>query len=388
MSCSAIVIDDDELVRGAICRQLTHLGLSKVEAAGDGADATLKLLRTGPYDLIVLDLMMPGMDGIEFMRQMAGANASADLILTSSLDHRMLESAESLARAHKLHVLGALPKPVRKSALEGLLALRNKSAGAKRLESMSPERLRVALERGYIIPHYQPKVCARNGILRSVEALARWVDPAEGLISPARFIDVAEREGLMTELSRVMCSAALRDVRSWRVHGFEPDLEINLSATSLNSIALPEQMRALSVEHQVDPARITFEITESALMCQPAQSLETVTRLRMCGFHLAIDDFGTGFSTLTQLRLLPLSEIKIDQSFVGNAARDPGARAIVDSCLRLARDFGLVSVAEGVEDERTAQLMRELGATLLQGYWFAKPMSADALVNWWRSPRR
>ncbi|TDU28397.1 EAL domain-containing protein (putative c-di-GMP-specific phosphodiesterase class I) [Panacagrimonas perspica] len=385
MSISAMVVDDDEFVRGTLSRQMSGLGVTRIAAAGDGDEASRILHDQGPFDVILLDLMMPGTDGIEFLRRLAKSHDRADLILTSSLDRKVLETAESLARAHSLHVLGALSKPIRSSALGELLAKRSGRLGNRHAAlPITVERLKAALKAGHVVPYFQPKVCSRTGAVRSVEALARWEDPVEGLISPARFLPLADRHGLIDELTVQISTQAFETVGAWREQGLQTDLEINLSALSLEGVELPDRMIALAGRHGVDPDRVIFEITESALIGNLSQSLDTLTRLRLKGFHLAVDDFGTGYSTLTQLKMLPLSELKIDQSFVSHAAGDSEVRAIVESCIALAGQFGLITVAEGVEDDATAGLMKELGATLLQGFRFTCALPATLLQNWWK----
>lgn len=386
MSLSAMVVDDDEFVRSTLKRQMTGLGASRVETAANGEEAASLLREQGPFDVILLDLMMPGSDGIQFLRCLAEMRDSADLILTSSLDRKLLETAESLARAHALHVLGVLPKPVRSSAIGELLAKRCERV-ARRFAAVpvTVERLSEAMQAGHIVPYFQPKVCARTGAPRSVEALARWEDPREGLISPARFIPIADRHGLIDEITEVIGRYAMSTVAQWSDQGLYTDLEINLSALTLERIDMPDRMISLAARTGLDPDRITFEITESALIGNLSRSLDTLTRLRLKGFRLAVDDFGTGYSTMSQLKLLPLSELKIDLSFVSRATRDPEARAIVESCVALARQFGLVSVGEGVEDQETASLLGQLGTTLLQGFHFSKALPADHLAEWWRA---
>lgn len=384
MSLSVMVVDDDEFVRGTLTRQLTGLGATRVAVASDGNEAARVLREQGPFDLILLDLMMPGADGIEFLRCLSANHDGADLILTSSLDRKLLETAESLARAHALHVLGVLPKPVRSGAIGELLAKRcERIAKRHALAPITPERLSAAMKAGHVVPYFQPKVCARTGEPRSLEALARWEDPLEGLISPARFIATADRHGLMDELTAHISQRAIAAVGRWSEEGLHTNLEINLSALSLEGVDLPDRMIAMARRHGVDPDRVTFEITESALIGHLSQSLDTLTRLRMKGFHLAVDDFGTGYSTLTQLKLLPLSELKIDLSFVSRATTDPDARMIVESCVALARQFGLITVAEGVEDAATAELLKNMGATLLQGFLYSKALPAEQLREWW-----
>lgn len=386
MTLSAMVVDDDEFVRGVLSRQMATLGVSRVAVAGDGGEAERLLRDQGPFDVILLDLMMPGVDGIEFLRSLARTRDPADLILTSSLDPKLLRTAESLAQAHALKVLGILSKPVRTSALGELLARRNASLATRFCAApVTVERLAAALHEGHLMPYFQPKLCARTGLVKSVEALARWNDPQEGPISPTRFVAVAERHGLIDKMTMCLAEQAMGTLSRWAGDGFHPDLAINLSALSLERIELPDQMAQLAHRHDVDPSRVTFEITESALVGHLSQSLDTLMRLRMKGFHLAVDDFGTGYATLTQLKLLPLSELKIDHSFVSRAVRDPEARDIVESCVALAQQFGLVSVAEGIEDAETAELLRGLGATLLQGFAYSPALPERELLEWVRA---
>lgn len=389
MSLSAMIVDDDEFVRGALARQLAGFGATRVVTAADGHEAAKALLEQEPFDIILLDLMMPGSDGIQFLRRLAESRSSADLILTSSLDRKLLDTAESLARAHALQVLGVLPKPVRSQAIGELLARRGQRLMQRQSGTLiTAQGLSSAMDAGCIVPHFQPKLCTKTGALRSVEALARWEHPTLGLIAPVRFIPVAEQFGSIDRLTMQISEQAFAALESWQNRGLRPDLEINLSARSLEQVDMPERVSELAFRHDVDPDRVTFEITESALIGHLSQSLDTLTRLRLKGFHLAVDDFGTGYSTMTQLKLLPLSELKVDQTFVSRATTDPEARAIVESCVGLAHQFGLVSVAEGVEDEATATFLRSLGTTLLQGYLYSRPLPADALWDWWLGHRR
>lgn len=383
MGFSALAVDDDEFIRQVTARHLRTLGASRIDTASDGEEAVKVMLENGPFDVILLDLMMPRSDGIQFLRYLADTHDRADLILTSSADRKLLDTVESLARAHALSVLGVLPKPARCEAIGELMA-RHRPASTRRgpVEAVSAERLAAALAAGHIVPYFEPKLCARTGALRAVEALARWEDGAEGLISPARFIAVAEGAELIDEMTLRISARSFEVLRHWEGRGLRLDLAINLSAQSLDRVDLPDRMMALATRHGLAPERVTFEITESVLIGRLTRSLDSLARLRLNGFHLAIDDFGTGYSTLTQLKLLPLSELKIDQSFVSRATIDPEALAIVESCIGLAQQFGLVSVAEGVEDEATAGLLRDLGVTLLQGYLYSRPMPPDQMLQW------
>lgn len=384
MDFSVMVVDDDEFVRDVIGRQIKALGASRVASAADGRQAEEVLRREGPFDLIMLDLMMPGTDGIQFLRHLSETHAEADLILISSATRKVLETAEFLAKEHYLRVLGVLSKPVASSAISELLGRRSPRRAKRDADaSISADRLSAAIDAGHIVPYFQPKLCAKTLALRSVEVLARWDDPGKGMISPARFVSAAEHFGLVDKMTFSIAEQAFAVLEQWREHGLNPDVEINLSAHSLQRTDYPDRLVEIAARYGISCDRVTLEITESALMSHLSKSLDTLTRLRLKDFHLAIDDFGTGFSTFTQLKLLPLSELKVDQSFVARAVADPEARAIVESCIGLAQQFGLASVAEGVEDEQTADLVRNLGVTLLQGFWISKALPPDKLHEWW-----
>lgn len=381
---TVLIVDDDDFVRATLTHQFKSLGATHIGTAADGEEALARYEKDGPFDVVMIDLMMPNTDGVELLRRFAQIGGRADLILSSGLKRKVLDTAETLARAHSLSVLGVLPKPVKASALSELLARR----GGARRAAVAPAEVTAtqivdALERGLIVPYFQPKMCARTGRLMSVEALARWVDPDRGLISPACFIPAAERAGLSHEITVEISRRSFETMREWQTMGFLPGLAINVSACSLGQLNLPNRVTALATQQGIDPDRVTFEITESALVDRLSESLETLTRLRLKGFRLAIDDFGTGYSTLTQLKLLPLTELKIDLSFVIRMTEDAESRSIVESCLNLAERFQLTSVAEGVETLETAVQLGEMGAKLLQGFLYSKPLPAHALREWW-----
>lgn len=383
----ALVVDDDAFVRAALTHQLGALGVGTVHGAADGAEAAGTLRAHGPFDLIVLDLQMPGTDGIELLRMLGSARETADVILTSSLDEKLLRTAGQLAQAHGLRLLGAMQKPITLQALRDLLGRHAGAvAAAPPPAAFSAEQLAQALRNGEIRPYFQPKVRARDGRAVSVEALARWVHPELGVVAPSRFIPLAESAHLIDALTSEIYAQAVAWLPRWDAAGREVTLEINLSATSLTRVTFPDEAGAIAAAANIPCERIVFEITESALVADLARSLDTLTRLRLRGFKLAVDDFGTGHSTFTQLKQLPVSELKIDQSFVGAATRDAEARAIVESSQALARQFRLLSVAEGVEDQATATLMRQLGVDLLQGYLHGRPMPGEQLTAAWRSP--
>lgn len=229
---------------------------------------------------------------------------------------------------------------------------------------------------------FQPKVdLARNRVAHA-EALLRWQHPELGAIAPDEFIPLAERSGLIHEITDHVIDRALGANAAWRRRGIEIGLAINLSAMDLVDAGLPDRVSALLAKHGVPATGLILEITESTVMRDIDASLQTMHGLRALGIRLSIDDFGTGHSSLAQLRALPVDEIKIDKSFVMDLARRPEDTAIVRSAIELGHNMGLTVIAEGVEEAASLEILRRLHCDMVQGYFFAKPTESDAFCAW------
>ncbi|MBC7482130.1 MAG: EAL domain-containing protein [Rhizobacter sp.] len=242
--------------------------------------------------------------------------------------------------------------------------------------------LRAALERGQLELYYQPKIHAPSGEITGAEALMRWHHPQRGMVSPVVFIPIAERHGLIGALGLWAIDEACRQVRAWRDAGLRMRVAINLSAHQLRQADLADRIAAALQRHEVRPDLITCEITESAAMDDPEVAMRVLGQLAKLGVHISIDDFGTGHSSLSYLRKLPAQELKIDRSFVLDLETSEDARKVASAVINLAKALNLKVVAEGVETEGQNRILREFGCDQLQGYLFAKPMSAKALALW------
>jgi EAL domain-containing protein (putative c-di-GMP-specific phosphodiesterase class I) len=242
--------------------------------------------------------------------------------------------------------------------------------------------LRRAIANNELELYFQPKIDARSGKVTAAEALLRWNHPQLGLVLPGQFVPLAERTGLIGPLGDWVIEAACRQARAWRDKGLRMRVAINLSAYQMRQDDIVDRIIESLKRHRIRPSLLTCEITESAAMEDTLATQETFRRLGELGTHLSIDDFGTGYSSLAYLRKLPAEELKIDRSFVQDLEHSPDARAVVDAVLKLAHALGLKVVAEGVENPRQHQILVELGCDELQGYLFAKPMSARALLLW------
>jgi diguanylate cyclase (GGDEF)-like protein len=243
--------------------------------------------------------------------------------------------------------------------------------------------LRRAIDEEELVLHYQPQVDVARGIPVAVEGLVRWNHPQRGLIGPLEFVEVAEHTGLIKDLTYRVIEIGLRDLRSWREAGRDVALSLNISVRSLLDRNFQREVQRLLTLHGAPSDVLTLELTESSLMVDPGMAKRAMFDLSEMGVSFAIDDFGTGYSSLAYLTDLPVRELKIDKSFVLSMNADERNGIIVRSTIELARNLGLRTVAEGIEDADTLDRLRTLGCELAQGYHISRPMPVAELVRWW-----
>ena len=383
---NTLLVDDHPFALKLLARQLAQLGHTAVTLCERAQDA-LSLLENqlDEYGLVFCDLQMPGMDGVEFVRHLARIGFQGSLVLVSGEHGRVLQTVQKLAQAHNVHILTALPKPVSSERLRQAMASNaSRSATGPRAarDTYPPNELARAIAGGELVNHYQPKVDLATGALIGVEALVRWQHPQAGLVFPDQFIGTAEEHGLIDALTRAVLTAALRQSRLWRNEGLELQMAVNVSMDNLASLDFPDVVAHLADEAGVAPSSVTLEVTESRLMKDIRAPLDILTRLRLKRFGLSIDDFGTGHSSLAQLRDIPFDELKLDRSFVHGAAKDSALVAILEATLSMARQLGMKSVAEGVENRADWDSIRALGCDVAQGYFGARLMPASDLLPW------
>jgi EAL domain-containing protein (putative c-di-GMP-specific phosphodiesterase class I)/FixJ family two-component response regulator len=386
-----LLLDDDQFMLKLLTRQLAHLGYKQVHAfdTGERALAQLSGSKT-PYDLIFLDINMPGMDGIEFIRQLVQCQYSGSVVLVSGEASRILESVEKLIEAHQLTTLGHLQKPVQVAALAGLISKLKPNLGpslrtGKTQHSYSAEQLRAAIDNGELVNHYQPKVSLSTNEVVGVETLVRWQHPSDGLIFPDQFIGLAAESGLLTQVTRVVLAAAMLQARVWMRAGYHLPIAVNVSMDDLTALDFPDTAAALAQSIGIDPALVTLEVTEGQVMRKLSTVLDVLSRLSLKRFSLSIDDFGTGHSSLAQLRDLPFNELKVDQGFVHGATNDETRGAICGASLGMAHLLRMKVVGEGIEDQEDWEFLRARGCDIGQGYFIARPMPAADMVDWVRA---
>lgn len=251
------------------------------------------------------------------------------------------------------------------------------------LRRLTLERdLRDAVCNGQLVLHYQPKVDLRTGAVCGTEALVRWHHPELGMVPPDEFITLAEQTGLIRSLTDWVLDCAVRDCAAWRGRGFDVGVSVNLSAVSLHDLDLSDEIKNVLERWHFDPGYLVLELTESAVMSDPESACGVLERLRQFGVGLSIDDFGTGHSSLAYVKRLPVTEIKVDRAFVRDVAKDDGDESIVRAVIALAGHRDLAVVAEGVEDLDAYERLCALGCGMAQGYFIARPMPAEAYLEW------
>ena len=231
-----------------------------------------------------------------------------------------------------------------------------------------------AVDKQELALHYQPLMELSSRKIVGAEALVRWNHPTRGVIPPADFIPMAEKGSMIGKVTDAVVRNAISQAGLWAAAGMSLTVSINLSARSIRDVSFPDQVQNLCIENSVDPSRIAFEITETAAMQDAVMMMDVMARLRLKGFSLSIDDFGTGYSSLAQLRRLPFSEIKVDLSFVSTMLASRDSEVIVKTIIGMAKNLGMRTVAEGVEDPATLDRLQELDCDIAQGYFIARPM--------------
>lgn len=384
-SLTAMVVEDHDFQRHTVARMLRALGVPEVAEARDGREALAKLQAMQQIDLVVCDLDMPEMDGMEFLRHLGEAHSMASVVICSAQDKTLLSSVEKMAHAYGVMLLGAIEKPVTLGGLETLIARRltgpTLQGAEDRAAPYSFDQIIEGLRLRQFEAFFQPKVDLESGLIVGAEALARWRHPDDGIVAPATFIPTLEQNRQLDTLTLDMLDAAARACLDWRMLGFDLTVSVNLSLVSLGNTSLADRITRCVQSVGLDPHHVVLEITETAAMTEVAPALENLTRLRMRGFGLSVDDYGTGFSSLRQLTRVPFTELKIDQAFVTGVSGNPSSRTIVESSVEMASRLGIQSVAEGVEAREDLDLLKILGCEIAQGYYIARPLESRAFAR-------
>ncbi len=387
-----LVAEADPAQRTALVDMLGNLGASQVTEVPDGHTA-LRCFQdsfTPTVNVAIIDLGLPGMDGLELIRELASMSCRARLIVVGSQPNNLMFSVETMAQAYGFDLLGAVSKPVSPARLEALLEHYLPPRAASTLvqrPGFTFSEVGMGMQAGQFEPFFQPKIELETGQVKGLEAFARWRHPEHGVLEPSAFIDALEQNNRIDFLDWSMIEKSVERCRQFHDQGFPISISINLAPETLAHPAFMQQIGACVGRHRVMPDYITFEMPESSVLTTDPSFLERLVRLRIAGYGLAIDDYGTGRSNLQLLARIPFSELKIDRSFVDGASKKRALGTVLRSCLGLAHSLDRMSVAVGVETKQDWDLLQGLGCTYAQGYHIASPMEADAFPGWledWR----
>ncbi|MFA4995167.1 MAG: EAL domain-containing response regulator [Bdellovibrionales bacterium] len=376
-----LIIDDEE----DICDLISEIG----ERHGfetrttTNAENVRQILESFPCDVIMLDLMMPGTDGVELLRLLADKAKNAQLCLISGSDARVLNSARRLGSAHGLNVVAALEKPLSIQTLNTFFDSISKSDKNKDIGNQA-----LALANGEFCLYYQPVIELSSRRVKGLEALARWQHPDRGILLPDAFLRQLTDEGLMQELTNFVIKTAVKQASAFQQSGERLTIAVNVTASTLLDLSLPDQISDICKQNNLSTETLVLEVTETEAMRDVTRTMDVLLRMRLRNIGVSIDDFGTGHSSLRELQRMPFSELKIDKSFVTDAPNSKDCEVIVNSIINLGHNLGLKVIAEGIEDERTWNMLRDKGCDFAQGYYMGHPMTAANLAPWMENWRK
>ncbi|MCP5331286.1 MAG: EAL domain-containing response regulator [Pseudomonadales bacterium] len=396
LDASILVVDDETFALKMAVRILNSLGYTCIATASDGHQA-LQTIQANeqPFELVLCDLNMPQMDGVELMHKLLEIGFEGGLVLISGEDERILDTALGHVLTQNLNVLGAIAKPILPEALDRMLCRYRRKVEQRQYRpetSLQLEELRAGIAGSpdsHPVLVFQPKIEIRTGKVSGVETLARWHHAERGLLGPGAFIPLAEDSGLIDELTQLIYRQAVEQTAQWHRQGIYLATSVNISVNSFSTPGFAEFLVSTAEEVGVHPAYLILEATETQVMENAFNCTEILMRLRMKKFGLSIDDFGTGNASLSQLMKIPFSEMKIDRCFINRASSNDSARAIVETSVALAKRLRMSIVAEGAETREDWDLVEEVGCDYLQGFYCGKPMHNGELMAYiaqWSGP--
>lgn len=383
-----LIAEDQYSQRRTVVQMLRSLGISTVLEASNGVQALTLIREAEPalVDIVLIDLEMPEMDGMELIRHLGSAASTSTVVILSAKEPALLASVGKMALAYKVRLLGVIEKPITRDKLKDVLIRHQPFVPkpewiANDTPVFSIDEIMHGMQQREFEPFFQPKIDLTTGNIIGAEALARWRHPDHDIVCPYAFITTLEQNGKINKLTFQMLELAAQACCQWRANGYDWGVSVNLSLASLSDPMLADSISSIVRLVGLDPSFMTLEISESAAMANVASGLENLARLRMHGFELSIDDYGTGYASMQQLTRIPFTELKIDQGFVTGCVDNHATRAIVESSVSMARSLGIKSVAEGVETQTDWDVLKDMNCDVAQGYFIAKPMDAGSFLK-------
>ncbi|PTX06094.1 hypothetical protein DBL07_08680 [Achromobacter mucicolens] len=388
-----LIVDDHPLQCVHLADQLAAAGFGQADLASC-AETALAKTESQPYHLVLIDLNMAGMDGVQFIDRLARQPHPPTLAIVSACVRRIIESVALMAREKGLDVLGTFSKPFAAQDARQLASQlrqnRQESAPGRPGNELASDRaaLESALRQGQLRAWFQPKQSLATGRFAGAEALARWVHPKLGCLSPGAFLPAIRRHGLDKALLRRILQDALHGHLQWSRQGFRVPVSVNLPTQFLDDPDLPDELEEMVLSHRVATSEVTFELLEDETPTVQGQYYMGASRLRLKGFGLAQDDFGRGYSSMYSLISTPFTELKIDRAFVCGAASDESQAAALRSSVQLGRQLGLQVTAEGVETPSDLQFLRQVGCHYAQGFLISAALDTEGFSQLLAQERR
>jgi EAL domain-containing protein (putative c-di-GMP-specific phosphodiesterase class I)/FixJ family two-component response regulator len=388
-SVRILALDDEPLMLEFLADTLRALGYTQVTTCSSGYRA-LSLLEAPGADIVLFDLKMPELDGLQFIRHLKGRDFIGSVVLVSGVDERIVQSSEQLVRSYGIDILGSISKPVHPEELDRVLAGWSPERNAPAPETGSAytaAEIRAAIAAGELVNFYQPKVDLATGEITGAEVLVRWRHPVNGLLAPNMFISTAEHLDIIEDLTVNVITQTLAQARLWKEAGLPLDLSVNVSTNWLSDLQFPDLVEDLARRVNIAPRHLLLEVSGGRLMEDIRAGLEILARLRLMGFGLSLDAFGASSLSLGQLRSIPFTELKVGRSLITGAWKNRNAGAALGSSMTLGQQLGVCVSAEGVETLEDWRFVKAAGCRLCQGFFVAPPMRAEEFTEWlpvWR----
>jgi EAL domain-containing protein (putative c-di-GMP-specific phosphodiesterase class I) len=381
-----LVVEDHDVQRRLLIQILSNLGAVSIQDAEDG-HAALRVMRDAgqPIDIMVTDLSMPGMDGIELIRHIGEGGSGVSLILTSALEPRLLASVANMAQAYKVKLLGMVKKPASAAKLAPLIVKYLADKAPPRLgddKELAFAEIADAFVKDEFEPHYEPTVSLTDLKVKGLQAVPVWRHPVRGLLPAQVFMPAVKACGLGDDLVWLMLRKCAAQSAAWKKKGLELRVAVNLALGSLADLQLASRVEKVVLDEGAEAGSLMLGIGEEAVDVASARALENMVRLRVLGFELAIDEFGTGSMAVDQLARVAFNALKISRNFV---SANPKARPLwagLAAALDTAQQLKLEAVADGIATPDDWNLLQELQCHLGQGPLISPPVPGESVAQW------
>ena len=373
-----VLIIDDDVERRALARDVAEDAGFVVAEAGSQTRLA-ELHETFKQSVVVLNLSMPDLDGLERLRELARINCVAPIIIVGGLDEKLLVSVQYLGRSFGLNMHRVIGPPLHAGLLRQALVDARISRADRPAWQPSHSEIRNAVTNGELLAYFQPRVRLRHHDCPVVgsEALVRWRHPRRGIIPAADFLAVAEATGMIVTLTETVLVYVVQQLVRWKKMGLALPVSVNLSPMQLSDETLPDRVARMLVEADLEPALLGMELSERAARTDLNAASMLLTRLRFKGLAVGIDNFCATHLSLSDIHHLPLGALKLDRSLVRKIERDADAQTVLRAAITMARELDVTVCAEGVETAAAARLLQSFGCKEAQGFHFGKPQNAD-----------